>query len=108
MSEDSPGMPQGENARTAITVAKGAGWLVWVRRIAGIVLIVLGVIGLFLPLLQGVLFLSLGLVLLLGRRRAQALLRALKSRWRRLKARSFKRPPTGSASAAGTKARGPC
>ncbi|MFQ5817768.1 MAG: PGPGW domain-containing protein [Terriglobia bacterium] len=37
---------------------------VWVRLVTGIVLVVLGVLGLFLPILQGFLLLILGLVIL--------------------------------------------
>ena len=65
---------------------------------AGLVLIVLGVVGLFLPILQGVLFLFLGLAILATEnRQAHDLVEALKRRypdpWRkaeRLRARIVK------------------
>ncbi len=74
---------------------------VWrvVKIVAGVCLLVLGVVGLFLPILQGVLFLSLGLALLATEsRRVRNVVETLKRRhpgpWKqmeKLKARIGKR-----------------
>jgi uncharacterized membrane protein YbaN (DUF454 family) len=60
--------------------------------VAGIALIALGIVGLFLPVLQGVLFILAGLAILSSHSpRARRLLDALKSRLRRVRDRVMKR-----------------
>jgi uncharacterized membrane protein HdeD (DUF308 family) len=69
---------------------RSLGWR-WFRIISGWILIILGVIGLFLPFLQGILFLASGLALLSTESRwAKNLMDRLKS-WR--SARTSRRPP---------------
>lgn len=65
-----------------------------VRIVAGVLLIVLGVVGLFLPLLQGILFIVLGLGLLsvdipLVRRLRDRLKHRLRERRKRRRARAL-------------------
>src|SRR5262245_35743696 len=78
-----------------------------VRIVAGVVFLVLGVLGLFLPILQGVLFLGVGLLLLsadvrairrivLGQmRRHPRRYRSLRKAHRWLHGRTGRRRPTG-------------
>lgn len=51
-------------ASAAAPIQSRAYWKNLVRQIAGWAFIVLGILGLFLPLLQGILFLALGIYLL--------------------------------------------
>ncbi len=57
-----------------------------IKKILGVLLIILGIFGLFLPLLQGFLFITIGLLLLGGK----PLLKKVKQLWEWLK-KKFKK-----------------
>lgn len=63
----------------------------WLRIVAGSLLVGLGVVGLFLPFLQGVLFIVVGLSLLSTEsERARRIHQWARARWHRLRARGAK------------------
>ncbi|MCX8073199.1 MAG: hypothetical protein N3C12_12225 [Candidatus Binatia bacterium] len=61
----------------------------WLRIVAGSALVVVGTVGLFLPFLQGILFIVVGLSLLSSEsERVRRLQEWLHSRWGQLRARN--------------------
>ncbi len=57
---------------------------IYFKKIVGVILIIGGIAGLFLPFFQGVAMIIVGSVLLLGKKNAQKKLGVLKTHWRNI------------------------